>query len=48
MNLHINVAYGENEHHILESIFKAMGRALKVAVSIDPKIIGTLSSKGLL
>lgn len=48
MNLHINVAYGENEHHIIESIFKAMGRALKNAVRIDDQIIGTLSSKGVL
>ncbi len=48
MNLHINVDYGENEHHILESIFKATGRALKKAVEIDTRIVGTLSSKGVL
>jgi imidazoleglycerol-phosphate dehydratase len=33
MNLHINVAYGENEHHVIESIFKAFGRALDQASS---------------
>ncbi len=48
MNLHINAVYGENEHHILESIFKALGRALKEACLIDEQIIGTLSSKGML
>ena len=35
MNLHINVKYGENEHHVLESVYKSVGRALKQAVSID-------------
>ncbi|PIE71604.1 MAG: imidazoleglycerol-phosphate dehydratase [Deltaproteobacteria bacterium] len=48
MNLHINVQYGENEHHILESMFKAMGRALRQAVSLDPRIEGVLSTKGVL
>ncbi|MBF0112228.1 MAG: imidazoleglycerol-phosphate dehydratase, partial [Desulfamplus sp.] len=48
MNLHINALYGENEHHILESIFKALGRALRLACSIDEQIKGTLSSKGIL
>jgi imidazoleglycerol-phosphate dehydratase len=48
MNLHINVQYGENEHHILESIFKAMGRAIAQAVTLDPRIQGCRSSKGQL
>ena len=48
MNLHINADYGENEHHILESIFKALGRALKNATRLDENILGTLSSKGSL
>nr|WP_080799666.1 imidazoleglycerol-phosphate dehydratase HisB [Desulfamplus magnetovallimortis] len=48
MNLHINVAYGQNEHHILESVFKALGRALREACRIDSQISGTLSSKGIL
>ncbi|MEA2060221.1 MAG: imidazoleglycerol-phosphate dehydratase HisB [Thermodesulfobacteriota bacterium] len=48
MNLHINTAYGENEHHILESIFKATGRALKAACFLDPGITAVLSSKGSL
>lgn len=48
MNLHINALYGENEHHILESIFKALGRSLKMACAIDTNISGILSSKGTL
>jgi imidazoleglycerol-phosphate dehydratase len=48
MNLHINVKYGENEHHVLESIYKSVGRALKQAVSIDPHRRGVRSSKGIL
>jgi len=45
MNLHINVAYGENDHHVIESIFKAFGRALDQAVTVDGR---TPSSKGTL
>lgn len=49
MTLHINEAYGENTHHIIEAMFKSFGRALKQAVSIDQansdKIV---SSKGML
>ena len=48
MNLHINVSYGENEHHILESIFKAVGRSLDEAVSLDARISSVRSSKGVL
>lgn len=48
MNLHINVDYGENEHHIIESIFKSMGRALHEATRIDPRINAIRSSKGTL
>lgn len=48
MNLHINVAYGDNDHHVVESIFKAFGRALDQAASLDGRITGVLSSKGTL
>jgi imidazoleglycerol-phosphate dehydratase len=48
MNLHINVEYGENEHHVIESIFKATGRALDQASSLDDRIAGIHSSKGTL
>jgi len=48
MNLHINVFYGQNEHHIIESVFKAAGRALDQATSIDERIKGVRSTKGVL
>jgi imidazoleglycerol-phosphate dehydratase len=48
MNLHVNVSYGENEHHIIESVFKAAGRALDQAVSFDERITGIRSTKGIL
>ncbi len=48
MNLHINLLYGENEHHMLEAIFKACGQALDVATSFDERITGVRSSKGVL
>ncbi len=46
MNLHIHVPYGENEHHIIESIFKSTGRAMDMATSFDKRISGVRSSKG--
>jgi len=49
MTLHINVMYGQNEHHIIEAIFKSMGRALDQALSADPRIGDhVLSTKGAL
>ncbi|MFZ5572599.1 MAG: imidazoleglycerol-phosphate dehydratase HisB [Thermodesulfobacteriota bacterium] len=48
LNLHINVQYGDNEHHIIESIFKALGRALDQAVTVDSRIAAYRSSKGIL
>jgi len=48
MNLHINVAYGRNPHHIMESIFKALAKALDQAVAVDARVKGVLSTKGRL
>jgi imidazoleglycerol-phosphate dehydratase len=48
MNLHINVPYGENEHHVLEAAFKSFGRALQQAVGLDDRVRGVRSSKGSL
>jgi imidazoleglycerol-phosphate dehydratase len=48
ITLHVNVSYGENEHHILEAIFKSLGRALDQASSLDPRISNVRSSKGSL
>jgi imidazoleglycerol-phosphate dehydratase len=42
------VSYGRDLHHIFEAIFKAFGRALREAVSIDPKMKGLPSTKGKL
>jgi imidazoleglycerol-phosphate dehydratase len=48
MNLHVVVHYGENRHHIHESIFKGLGKALRMAMSIDPSSEGVPSTKGVL
>jgi len=47
-NVHVNLAYGDNLHHIVEAIFKALARALDEATQIDPRVQGVLSSKGSL
>lgn len=48
-SIHINQMAGENTHHILEAVFKGMGRALKEAVALDPKHVGEIpSTKGVL
>src|SRR3984957_11021046 len=49
MNLHVTVPYGTNNHHVSEAIFKATAKALRQAVSIDPRNpAGMPSTKGLL
>jgi imidazoleglycerol-phosphate dehydratase len=48
MNLHINVPYGTNNHHIAEAIFKATAKALRQAVSPDPRNPDVPSTKGSL
>ncbi len=48
MNLHITVPYGENNHHISEAIFKATAKALRQAVTIDPRNPSIPSTKGSL
>jgi imidazoleglycerol-phosphate dehydratase len=47
-NIHIEVFYGRDGHHIAESIFKALARALRVAVTPDPRVTGIPSTKELL
>ena len=47
-NLHIDLLRGRNTHHILEASFKAVARALREAVTRDPRIQGVLSTKGIL
>lgn len=48
MNLHVIVHYGSNVHHIIEAIFKALGRALDDATQLDPRVKGVPSTKGSL
>lgn len=48
MNLHVILHYGKNTHHMIESLFKALGRSLDEATQIDPRIQGVPSSKGVL
>jgi imidazoleglycerol-phosphate dehydratase len=48
MNLHVIVHYGRNTHHMIEAIFKALGRALDEATMIDPRVQGVPSTKGML
>jgi imidazoleglycerol-phosphate dehydratase len=47
-NLHINVHYGRNTHHVAEGIFKATARALRMALERDDRITGVPSTKGTL
>ncbi len=49
LNLHAKILYGTNDHHKVEALFKALGRALDTATRIDERISGELpSTKGLL
>jgi imidazoleglycerol-phosphate dehydratase len=48
VNVHVNLHYGENLHHISEAIFKAFGRALAEASRLNPRVRGVPSTKGAL
>ncbi len=49
ITLHLDCPYGVNDHHKMEALFKAFGRALRQAVSIDPDLEGEVpSTKGVL
>lgn len=49
VTLHVETLYGDNSHHIAESCFKGLARALRTAVAIDPKAAGEIpSTKGSL
>ena len=47
-NLHVNLLYGRNPHHIMEAIFKAFSKALDQATTFDERVSGVLSTKGQL
>lgn len=48
LNLHVNKMYGRNPHHVIEAAFKALARALRAAVAVDPRVLGVPSTKGTL
>ncbi|MEM8827466.1 MAG: imidazoleglycerol-phosphate dehydratase HisB [Pseudomonadota bacterium] len=49
ITLHVECLYGRNSHHIIESAFKAFARALRTAMEIDPRGVGSIpSTKGTL
>ena len=48
MNLHVNVRYGRNPHHIIEATFKAFAKALRMACALDASTDGVPSTKGSL
>lgn len=48
MNIHLREIYGDETHHVCEGVFKSFARALRQAVSADPRETGVPSSKGVL
>ena len=48
MNLHAEVLYGRDAHHMAEAIFKALAKAVDQACQIDPRVTGIPSTKGVL
>jgi len=48
LTLHVKMLAGKNAHHIVEGVFKALGRALDEATRKDERIIGVMSTKGML
>ncbi len=48
LNLHVNVRYGRNPHHIIEAVFKAFAKAMDQATCQDDRVVGVPSTKGVL
>ena len=48
LNIHLREIYGDEAHHVCEGLFKSFARALRQAVSADPRETGIPSSKGVL
>ena len=47
-NVVVRMPYGRSDHHKIEAIFKAFGKTMKIACTIDDRITGTLSTKGVI
>jgi imidazoleglycerol-phosphate dehydratase len=48
MNLHVEILYGRNPHHMAEAVFKGLAKAVDQACQIDPRVKGVPSTKGVL
>ena len=48
LNLHVNVRYGRNPHHMIEAVFKAFAKAMDQATRQDDRVVGVPSTKGVL
>lgn len=48
IDLHVELAYGKNPHHVVEAIFKGLARALRAAAELDPRVKGLPTVKGAL
>jgi imidazoleglycerol-phosphate dehydratase len=48
LDLHVEQRYGKSPHHVVEAIFKGLGRALRAALEVDPRVEGVPSVKGTL
>jgi len=48
IDLHVELMYGKNPHHVVEAIFKGLARSLKAAVELDPRMKGLPTVKGAL
>ncbi len=48
LNLHVNVRYGRNPHHVIEAVFKAFAKAMDQATRQDDRVVGVPSTKGVL
>ena len=48
LNLHVNVRYGRNSHHMIEAVFKAFAKAMDQATRQDDRVVGVPSTKGVL
>jgi imidazoleglycerol-phosphate dehydratase len=48
VTLHLDILKGNNTHHQVETLFKAFGRAVRMAIELDPRCLGVPSTKGTL